>query len=170
MRDHHPGGATRVLITSRNPDWPGDLGVQRHALDVLHRAESIALLRQHRPELSDADADALAAELGDLPLALHLAGRFLAGLAKRWSVERYLAELRSPRLFERLPLRERDGTLPTGHNRDVARSFALSYERLEPQDSEDALALRLLARAAHLVPGEVLPTALLLATSGSGDT
>ncbi|PDW01465.1 hypothetical protein CJ255_18970, partial [Candidatus Viridilinea mediisalina] len=164
VRDHHPGGATRVLITSRNPDWPGDLGVQRHALDVLHRAESIALLRQHRPELSDGDADALAAELGDLPLALHLAGRFLAGLAKRWSVECYLAELRSPRLFERLPLRERDGTLPTGHNRDVARSFALSYERLEPQEAEDALALRLLARAAHLVPGEVLPTALLLAT------
>ncbi|RRR75209.1 MAG: tetratricopeptide repeat-containing protein, partial [Candidatus Viridilinea halotolerans] len=164
VREHHPGGATRVLITSRNPDWPGDLGVQRHALDVLHRAESIALLRQHRPELSDGDADALAAELGDLPLALHLAGRFLAGLAKRWSVERYLAELRSPRLFERLPLRERDGTLPTGHNRDVARSFALSYERLEPQATEDALALKLLARAAHLVPGEVLPTALLLAT------
>ncbi|PDV97761.1 tetratricopeptide repeat-containing protein [Candidatus Chloroploca asiatica] len=164
VRAHHPGGATRVLITSRNPAWPGDLGVQRHALGVLSRAESCELLRQHRPELDDADADALAAELGDLPLALHLAGRFLAVPRKRLTVARYLEELRSPRLFDRLPLREQDGTLPTGHNRDVARSFALSYERLDLAASEDALALKLLARAAHLVPGEVVPTALLLAT------
>ncbi|MBP1468758.1 tetratricopeptide repeat protein, partial [Candidatus Chloroploca sp. M-50] len=164
VRAQHPGGATRVLITSRNPAWPGDLGVQRHALGVLSRAESCELLRQHRPDLSDQEADDLAAELGDLPLALHLAGRFLAGPGKRWSGERYLVELRSPRLFDRLPLREQDGTLPTGHNRDVARSFALSYERLDPAAHEDALALKLLARAAHFVPGEVVPTALLLAT------
>ncbi|WP_165360813.1 FxSxx-COOH system tetratricopeptide repeat protein, partial [Candidatus Chloroploca sp. Khr17] len=169
VRAHHPGGATRVLITSRNPAWPGDLGVQRHALGVLSRAESCELLRQHRPDLRDQEADELAQELGDLPLALHLAGRFLASLGRRWSGERYLQELRSPRLFDRLPLREQDGTLPTGHNRDVARSFALSYERLDPAATEDALALKLLARAAHLVPGEVVPTALLLATLAQAD-
>ncbi len=164
IRTYHPGGATRVLITSRNPDWPGDLGVQGHALGVLQRAESIALLRQQRPTLSDSEADALAAELGDLPLALHLAGRFLAGPGKSLSVARYLAELRSPRIFERLPLRAQDGRLPTGHGRDVARTFALSYERLDPQQAEDALALQLLARTVYLVPGEVIPTALLQAT------
>lgn len=149
VRAHHPGGATRVLITSRNPEWPGDLGVQRHALGVLRRAESIALLRQHRPNLSDADADALAAELGDLPLALHLAGRFLAGPGKSLAITRYLEELRSPRIFERLPVREQDGALPTGHNRDVARTFALSYERLDPANGEDELSLKLLARIPH---------------------
>ncbi|MBX0329920.1 tetratricopeptide repeat protein [Oscillochloris sp. ZM17-4] len=165
VRDHHPGGAARVLITSRNPDWPGDLGVARHPLGVLSREESIALLRQQRPDLSDADADVLANELGNLPLALHLAGRFLAGIGKRLTVARYLDELRSPRIFERLPLREqKDGKLPTGHSRDVARSFALSYERLDRQDTEDVVALKLLARAAHLVPGEVIPAALLRAT------
>lgn len=164
MRDHHPGGATRALITSRNPDWPGDLGVQCHALGVLRREESVALLRQHRPNLGDAEADALAAELGDLPLALHLAGRFLARYGRVLTPEKYLAELRSPRLFERLPLREQDGALPTGHSRDVARTFALSYERLNKQYEEDTLALRLLARAAHLVPGEVVPVDLLCIT------
>jgi tetratricopeptide (TPR) repeat protein len=170
VRAHHPGGAARVLITSRNPDWPGDLGVQRHALGVLQRAASIALLRQQRPNLSDADADALAKELGDLPLALHLAGRFLAGIGKSLSAARYLEELRSPRIFERLPLRQKDGKLPTGHSRDVARTFALSYERLDPQGTEDAIALRLLARAAHLVPGEVIPADLLRATlEGTSD-
>ena len=79
-------------------------------------------------------------------------------------MERYLEELRSPRLFDRMPLRERDGALPTGHSRDVARSFALSYEQLDPQNAEDALALRLLARAAYLVPGEVVYADLLRAT------
>jgi len=164
VRAHHPGGAARVLITSRTPNWPGDLGVQRHRLGVLTRPESVALLHQHRPDLRDHDADALAAELGDLPLALHLAGRFLARFGRVLTPEAYLAELRSPRLFERLPLRAQDGALPTGHSRDVARTFALSYERLAPQDSEDTVALRLLARAAQLVPGEVIPAALLRAT------
>lgn len=164
VRAHHPGGATRVLITSRNANWPSDLGVRRHALSVLSRDESIALVRQHRPDMSNQEASIIAAELGDLPLALHLAGRFLAGPGRRLLVERYLEELRSPRLFERLPLRERDGALPTGHSRDVARSFALSYEQLNPHSAEDAIALRLLARAAYLVPGEIIPEALLLAT------
>lgn len=163
VRTYHPGGAARVLITSRNPDWPGDLGVQHHALETLRRAESIQLLRTQRPDLSDADLDALATELGDLPLALHLAGRFLAGIGKSLSITRYLEELRSPRIFERLPLREQDGKLPTGHSRDVARTFALSYERLDPQYAEDAVALKLLARVAHLMPGEIVPIALLRA-------
>lgn len=161
VRVHHPGGAARVLITSRTPDWPGDLGVQRLLLGVLRREESITLLHRHRPDLSDADVDALAAELGDLPLALHLAGRFMARFVRVLTPEQYLAELQSPRIFERMPLREQDGTLPTGHSRDVARTFALSYERLDPQDAEDALTLRLLARAAHLALGEVVPAALL---------
>jgi tetratricopeptide (TPR) repeat protein len=208
VRKHHPGGAARVLITSRNPEWPGDLGVQRHALGVLQRTESIELLRQHRPALSDEEADelnhstdiardrrtggsraaptaperrtggsraaptaperhpwfSLAQELGDLPLALHLAGRFLAGPGKNLSVVRYLDELRSPRIFERLPVREQDGALPTGHNRDVARTFALSFERLDQANAEDDLALKLLARMAYLVPGEVVPAELLKST------
>jgi len=168
VRAHHPGGAARVLITSRQPDWPGDLGVHRHRLGVLSREESVALLHQHRPDLSDADADALAEELGDLPLALHLAGRFLERNAAVLTPQAYLVELRSPRIFERLPLLKQDGKLPTGHERDVARTFALSFERLDPRDPEDAVALCLLGRAAFLAPGEVVPVDLLRATLEAG--
>jgi hypothetical protein len=39
-------------------------------VDVLPRQESLALLRIYRPGLGEADADRLAAALGDLPLAL----------------------------------------------------------------------------------------------------
>ncbi|MCU0494597.1 MAG: hypothetical protein MUD01_23675, partial [Chloroflexaceae bacterium] len=164
LRRYRPGGASRVLLTSRNAGWPGHLGVQRHPLGVLARAESLALLRQHRPSLNEAEADELARELGDLPLALYLAGRFLAGPGNTLSVARYLAELDSPRLFERLPLRAEDGALPTGHSRDVARTFALSYEQLNTANDSDGLALGLLARAAQLVPGTVVPADLLRAT------
>src|SRR5690606_12729347 len=55
---------------------------------------------------------------------------------------------------------------PTGHVLHVARTFALSYERLDPEKEIDALALGLLARAAWFAPGLLIPRALLLASMG----
>ena len=46
----------------------------------------------------------------------------------------------------------------------MARTFALSYDRLDPADPTDASALALLARAAHFAPGQPIPWDLLLAT------
>lgn len=73
-------GSCCVLVTSRRAQWDAMLDVQMLPLGVLSREESIHLLGKHRPDLpaDDADLDAIAAELGDLPLALHLAGSFLA--------------------------------------------------------------------------------------------
>ena len=53
-----------------------------------------------------------------------------------------------------------------GHKLHVARTFALSYKQLNPEQETDAPALALLARAACLAPGEPIPRALLLATLG----
>src|SRR5947209_4458716 len=50
---------------------------QLASFDILPRAESIALLRGHRGDLGDTDAGAIADALGDLPLMLTLAGRYL---------------------------------------------------------------------------------------------
>ncbi|MFJ3673949.1 FxSxx-COOH system tetratricopeptide repeat protein [Streptomyces sp. NPDC090106] len=72
-----PGGPGHVLITSRNPNW------NSHAvpldIDTLSRTESIALLRAQGAQLSDADADHIAAALDDLPLALAQAAALLTG-------------------------------------------------------------------------------------------
>ncbi|MFJ3673777.1 FxSxx-COOH system tetratricopeptide repeat protein [Streptomyces sp. NPDC090106] len=72
-----PGGPGHVLITSRNPNW------NSHAVpldvDTLSRAESVALLRAQGAQLSDADADHIAAALEDLPLALAQAAALLTG-------------------------------------------------------------------------------------------
>ncbi|MFC8350047.1 FxSxx-COOH system tetratricopeptide repeat protein [Streptomyces sp. NPDC057280] len=71
-----PGGPGHVLITSRSPLWtsyavPVDV-------DTLSRTESVGLLRAQGAVLTDADADAIAATLGDLPLALTQAAALLA--------------------------------------------------------------------------------------------
>jgi hypothetical protein len=47
-------------------------------VDVLARAESVAILQTRVTVLSGADADRLAAELGDLPLAIAQAAGFMA--------------------------------------------------------------------------------------------
>lgn len=74
-------GGSRVLVTSRRSQWDRALGVQTLTLGILKRPESIQLLRGFRDDLAAADdpaLDEIAEELGDLPLALHLAGSFLA--------------------------------------------------------------------------------------------
>lgn len=57
------------------------------------------------------------------------------------------------------------GHSPTGHEQNVARTFALSYDRLDVKDPTDALALRLLARSAHFAPNLPIPRSLLLASA-----
>jgi tetratricopeptide (TPR) repeat protein len=165
-------GGCRVLITSRRGVWDTALGITALPLGVLLRQESIALLGQFRTDLADADADAIATELGNLPLALHLAGSFLKKYVttSQGDPAAFLARLRDPRLLEHPALQGRaTGAAWSYHERSVARTFALSYERLDENDEVDALALALLARAAHFAPGEAIPRELLLATVATED-
>ena len=71
-----PDGPGQVLITSRNPAWRGI--ATPVAVREFTRAESVALLRRRRPDLSEADADQVADAVGDLPLAVEQAGSLLA--------------------------------------------------------------------------------------------
>jgi hypothetical protein len=106
--------------------------VQLVPLGILQRDESLTLLHHHRPDLGPDNADlrAIAAELGDLPLALHLAGSFLARYRYTITPAAYLAQLRQPNLLDHLSLQgwqlTRDLS-PTQHEQHVARTFALSY-------------------------------------------
>jgi tetratricopeptide (TPR) repeat protein len=158
-------GGCRVLITSRRHHWDPSLGVQPVPLDVLPRTESIALLRTFRSDLpaEDTTLNAITEALGDLPLALHLAGSFLAKYRRAITPEQYLKRLRTPTILDDRSLREA-GLSPTKHVQHVARTFEQSYERLDPADSTDRMAITLLARAACFAPGEPLPRRLLLET------
>jgi hypothetical protein len=72
-------GGCRVVVTSRRGKWDPALGVKELPLGVLPRSKSIELLRKFQPDLAEVDPDltAIAEELGDLPLALYVAGSWL---------------------------------------------------------------------------------------------
>jgi tetratricopeptide (TPR) repeat protein len=168
-----PFGGARVLLTSRRARWEPTLGVRVLALGTLTRAESLELLRKYRPDLpaDDPALGAIADELGDLPLALHLAGSFLARYADAapGRPSEYLASLRRSGLLDHPSLQGKASKIsPTRHEANVARTFALSFERLEPGDATDALAIVLLRRVAWLAPGEPIPRELLFALAGIG--
>jgi hypothetical protein len=72
-----PGGPGHVLITSRALGWE-EVAVPVE-VDVLARAESIALLANRVPGLAEADAGRVAQALGDLPLALAQVAGYMTG-------------------------------------------------------------------------------------------
>src|SRR5262249_430789 len=129
-------GCCRVLVTSRRAQWDPALGVTICPLGLLACSGGVELLRKFRPDLPEDDPDlaGIAAELGDLPLALHLAGSFLARYRYALTPVAYLAQLRDPALLHHRSLRGAADWSPTGHDLNVGRTFALSYERLDSND------------------------------------
>lgn len=159
------GGGCRVLVTSRSSAWDAALGVVAQRLGVLDRGESIALLQSLRADLTNDAAGEIARVLGDLPLALHLAGSFLRAYPQE-QPDAYLKRLESALLAHPSLMGRGSRQSSTDHDRHVARTFALSYDRLDADAPCDADARRLLARTACLAPGEPIPADLLLATLG----
>ena len=76
IRPWLPGGSGHVLITSREHTWAQIAAPVE--VDVLARAESVAILQDRVPGLSAGDAGRLADQLGDLPLAIAQAAGFMA--------------------------------------------------------------------------------------------
>ena len=76
INDLIPRGPGDVLVTSRNHRW--DSVINTVPMDVFLREESSEFLRKRVPGLTETDADRLAKELGDLPLALEQAGAMLS--------------------------------------------------------------------------------------------
>ncbi|GAB4215509.1 MAG: hypothetical protein OHK0022_55450 [Roseiflexaceae bacterium] len=166
-----PSGGCRVLVTSRNQRWPAGERLAVYPLEVLGRAQSVALLRALAPRLSDAQANGIAEELGDLPLALHLAGSFLASSP---SVDPAAFRERVRARSVGHPALGGDTTAPTYRQQQRASSleavFQISLERLDPHDPLDALARTLLARAAGLQPhGWPFPRRFLVQTAPKQD-
>jgi hypothetical protein len=173
LRHRLPTGGCRVLVTSRRQQWSGGQRLVAHELTVLDRAASSELLcrlanRDDPQRLSPAQADPIAAAPGDLPLALHLAGSFLARSSK--DPAGFLADL-TRRHLEHPALRGRPDTLvPTysmlGREIGLYTVLTLGLDQLDPATADGALARTLLARAACLdLAGAAFPRALLTETA-----
>ena len=162
-------GACRVLVTSPRSHWSPTLGVSALPLDILPRPDSIGLLRRYRPDSvpDDPGLDAIAHELGDLPLALHLAGSYLRAYRTEVTLDDYLAELRRSEVVRHASLLGAglgDSPSPTHHVQGVAQTFALCLGRLDREREVDQVAIAVLARMACLAPGEPVPRDLLART------
>lgn len=164
-------GESRVLATSRREQWDASLNVQAVPVGMLSVTDSAALLRKLNPQLpatSDSVLRQIGEELGGLPLALHLAGSYLREYQRVLMPEQVLAELQRSDVLARRVLSGEFGSsplvLPTQHDRNVYRTFQLSYSKLDETQVTDALSLQLLACTACLAPGEPVPHGLLVAT------
>jgi hypothetical protein len=143
-----PGGTGgQVLITSRNPAW-GAIAT-RVDVDVLDRAESVDLLTRRLPGLDPHTAGRVAAELGDLPLALEQSAAYLetTGLPPQRWLERFQAR-RGELLAKGSDLTYR-GTVDT--------AWTLAFDRLQERAPA---AVQLLELCAQLGPVSI-PLALV---------
>ena len=156
-------GGCRVLLTSRRAVWPRELQVETWSLGNLTPHEGTALLTRLAPAVEPQAASQISDAVGHLPLALHLAGSFLARY-KRITGTQYLRQLDD--LALRHPSLQGRGISysPTGHELSVASTFAINLEQLDSADEIDRVTRRLLAYAAQFAPGEPLPRAILLST------
>jgi Tetratricopeptide repeat len=148
-----PGGAGHVLITSRERVW-AELAAPVE-VDVLARAESVAILQERVVGLGAADADRLANELGDLPLAVAQAAGFMAETGM--SATQYLDLLRTQagKLLDQAP-----GGL--SYPRSLGAATRLAADRL---DEEDPAAAQLASLCAFLAP-EPIPEDLFTSAPG----
>ncbi|HEU4322907.1 MAG TPA: tetratricopeptide repeat protein, partial [Roseiflexaceae bacterium] len=168
-RHRPPAGGCRVLVTSRARRWPAGEGLLVRPLDVLERAQSVALLHALAARLSEGEAGEIAEELGDLPLALHLAGSFLARSPSVDPTE-FCERVRARTTDHPALQGHGDASAPTYRQQQRTSSleavFQISLERLDPHDPIDALARTLLARAAGLrEPGWPFPRRFLVDTA-----
>jgi tetratricopeptide (TPR) repeat protein len=156
------GGPTRLLLTARQSDWPADLGLTLLPLDVFTLKESLAFLRHHIPSqlTTDAELEQLAQQLGYLPLALDLAGRYLAR-HPQLSVETYLHQLEAAWVSPQMaPWREKLGA-PIDLDLKLATTFALSW-----QGVADDAARNLFLIAGRCAPNQPIPSEILEEATG----
>jgi hypothetical protein len=148
-----PGGDGHVLITSRARAWAEVAAPVE--VDVLARAESVAILRDRVAGLGAADADRLAGQLGDLPLAVAQAAGFMAETGTPAAQYLDLLETRAGKLL--------DQAVPgSAYPRSLAAATRLAADRL---DAEDPAAAQMASVCAFLAP-EPIPEDLFTTTPG----
>jgi tetratricopeptide (TPR) repeat protein len=149
----------RILVTTRQKDWPPDLGLRQIGLLTFTLEESLAFLRRSLDEAraSPADLRALHDRLGGLPLPLDLAAAYLVHVSGL-TVPQYLEQLN----LEHPSLKNWRARYPTAtrHDKDLAATFALSWERVESQAARGLFRL-----AGYGLPNEPLPQEVLQAAA-----
>ena len=144
VREYLPKAATgHVIITSRSPTWTGVARPLR--VEVFDRAESVDFLLRRTGQPDEDAAEALAEELGDLPLALEQAGAYMEATGRPLS--EYLEMFRASQLkiLKRYPP-------ATDYEETVATTWELSFQGARAASPASAGLLRL---CAFLAPDDI---------------
>jgi hypothetical protein len=149
LNDIIPQGPGDVLITSRNHRWQSV--VETVQVDVFNRDESIQFLdKRLQGSLTEADADALANELGDLPLALEQAAALQAETGM--PVDEYLRLLKKQVATVMSEGKSPDYPLP------MTAAWKLSVQTLAKNQPQAVRLLRCCAFfGAEPIPRDLLP-------------
>jgi hypothetical protein len=153
-----PGGGGHVLITSRERRW-AEIAAPVE-VDVLARAESVAILQGRVTGLGEPDADQLAAQLGDLALAIAQAAGFMAETGTAAGDYLGLLDTRARQIL-------REGR-PESYPASLAAATEVTADRLAGDDpaaaqlasicaflAAEPIPLDLLTGAAAVLPGEL---------------
>ncbi|MDH6112332.1 hypothetical protein P3T34_004547 [Kitasatospora sp. MAP12-44] len=136
IRRYFPGGSGHILVTSRNQAW--STHAEALTMDVFTRGESIDhLTRRTGGALSRIDADAVAEAVGDLPLAVEVAGAWLK--ATGTPVADYITALQSE------AARVLELGRPVDYPMTVGATWRVSIARLRQQSPAAARMLQLCA-------------------------
>ena len=142
-----------MLITSRERAW-AEIAAPVE-VDVLARAESVAILQDRVTGLGAADADRLADQLGDLPLAVAQAAGFMAETGMPAAQYLDLLRTQAGKLL--------DQAAPgSSYPRSLAAATRLAADRL---DRDDPAAAQLASVCAFLAP-EPIPEDLFTSAPG----
>jgi hypothetical protein len=152
IRPWLPGGSGHVLITSRERRW-AEIAVPVE-VDVLARPESVAILQGRVTDLDESDADRLADQLGDLPLAIAQAAGFMAETGMLATQYLDLLRTRAGQLLAQ--------SAPESYPQSLAAGTQLIAGRL---DRRDPAAAQLASLCAFLAP-EPIPEDLFTDASG----
>lgn len=130
------GGAGHLIITSRHPHWSG---VSRLLpVQIFDRPESIEFLCKHTGQDDRKAADALAGELGDLPLALEQAGAYIETTGIMLTDYQELFQYHRKELWD-------DETPPLDYTDPVAATWSLAMDNVSKESPEAADLLNLCA-------------------------
>ena len=163
----------RLLLTSRSSNLPPDLDIENIPLDVLTRTESLKLLRKLAKRLEnvpDEDLEKVADRLGDLPLALDLAGNYLNTRPTLSSVG-YLKEMDEAgrSILEHRAFNNWVKHNPNRHSTSLVETFAASWEQLT-EGATDELARRIFRACGYCTTNTPIPWELMKRTIGAEDT
>jgi len=165
IRNYLPrGGAGHLIITSRNIDWGG--AAKLLPVRIFDRADSVDFLCKRAWQDDTKAADALADELGDLPLALEQAGAYIETTGIMLTDYQELFQSRRKELWD-------DETPPPDYHSLVATTWSLAMEQVSKEShvaadllnlcaflASDGISLEMLSKGAEHLPEPLAATAI----------